>query len=322
MRAIIHERFGSPPEVLQVHDVEKPAPGAHEVLVRVKAAAVAKGDWLMTNSVPYIARPMFGIRRPKRRIAGLEFAGVVEQTGPGADGVGPGDPVFGWVDGGALAEFVIVPETQMTAKPVSISFEQAAAIPMSGLAGYEAVAAAGDVAGKQVLITGASGGVGSFAVQVAKAAGAEVTGVASGRNRDFVLGLGADHFIDYTTEEITEGGRRYDVVIDIAGNRSVSQLRRALTPKGAAVLVGGEGGNVTMGYGRTIRAVLVSPFISQQLTGLMSKPSRRNLEALAALIDSGDLTPQVGATYPLERAGDAVESVGAGRSHGKTVVTV
>jgi NADPH:quinone reductase-like Zn-dependent oxidoreductase len=321
MQAIIHERFGAPTDVLTVQETDAPTPAEGEVLVRVKAAAVAKGDWYVTTGIPYIARPMFGIRTPKMRIAGLEFAGVVESVADGVTDFAAGDEVFGWVDGGALAEFVAAPVTQVAAKPTSISFEQAAAIPMSGLTAFEAIEKAEVAEGMKVLVTGASGGVGSFAVQFAAARGAQVTGVASERNREFVLGLGATDFIDYRTEAITDRGE-FDVVIDIAGSPRISDLRRALTDKGTAVLVGGSGGDVTMGYGRTVRAQLVSPFIRQRLTGLMSKPSRVNLEAIAALIDAGSVEPRVGATYPLTQAGEAVELVGTGSSRGKTVVTV
>lgn len=321
MQAIIHERFGAPSDVLTVQDIDVPAPGEGEVLVEVKAAAVAKGDWFLTTGIPYVARPMFGIRTPKQRVKGLEFAGIVSAVGEGADGVSAGDEVFGWVDGGALAEYVAAPVTQVVVKPTAISFEQAAAIPMSGLTAFEAIEKAGVAEGTKLLVTGASGGVGSFAVQFAAARGAEVTGVASERNREFVLGIGATDFIDYRTESITDRGE-FDVIIDIAGSPRISDLRRALTSDGVAVLVGGSGGNLAMGFGRTIRAQLVSPFVSQRLTGMLSKPSRENLEAIAGLTESGAVVPRVGATFPLERAADAIELVGTGRSRGKTVVTI
>lgn len=321
MKAIIQEEFGPPARVLRFEEVEKPAPGEGEVLVEVKAAAVAKGDWLLTTGVPYIARPMFGFRTPKQRIKGLEFSGVVSSIGDGVDDFSAGDEVFGWVHGGALAEFVSAPTTNLAVKPPSLSFEQAAAIPVSGLIAFEAVEKAGVTRGMRVLVTGASGGVGSFVVQMAAARGAEVTGVASDRNRSFVLGIGATEFIDYRTESITDRGE-FDVVIDIAGSPRISDLRRSLTRDGVAVLVGGSGGNVTMGYGRTIRAKLVSPFISQRLIGIISKPSRANLEAIAELVDAGSVAPQVGSTFSLEHTAQAIELVGAGKSHGKTVVTV
>lgn len=320
MRAITQERFGAPTNVLTMREVETPTPD-EGILVEVKAAAVAKGDFLLTTGVPYIARPMFGFRTPKQRVKGLEFAGVVNAVGAGVDGSAVGDEVFGWVDGGALAEFVVAPATQVATKPASMSFEQAAAVPVSGLTAYQAIEKAGVAEGMKVLVTGASGAVGSFAVQFAAARGAEVTGVASEGNREFVLGLGASDFIDYRAEPIGDRGG-FDVVIDIAGSPQISALRRAMTKDGTAVIVGGSGGNLTMGSGRTIRAQLVSPFVSQRLTGLLSKPTLENLEAIADLVDAGSVTPQVGAIYPLGRAAEAIELVGAGKSHGKTVVTI
>jgi len=323
MKAIIHEAFGPPTEVLTMQDVEMPAPGEGEVLVQVKATAVAKGDWLVSHGVPYIARPMYGLRTPKQRVAGLETAGVAIAVGPGVTEFGKGDEVFGWTDGGSLAEFVAIPAEQLVVKPAGITFEQAAAVPVSGFAALQALRDAAAVGeGSKVLIIGASGGVGSFAVQIAKAYGAEVTGVASTRNVDLVRQLGADAVIDYTKESITDGGRRFDVIIDIAGNRSLSQLRRALTEPGTAVILGGSGGRVTMGFGRTIRSMFVSPFVSQTIKALLSKPNHDDLVTLARLIESGDVTPRVEATYPLDQAAAAIELVGAGKSSGKTVVTV
>lgn len=211
----------------------------------------------------------------------------------------------------------------MTRKPANLTFEQAAAIPVSGFTALQAVRDTAEVGeGITVLVLGASGGVGSFAVQIAKALGGEVTGVASTRNLELVRELGADHVIDYTKESITDGGRRFDVIIDIAGNRSLGQLRRALTKKGTAVLVGGTGGKVTMGFGRTIRSMFVSPFVSQRLKALLSKPNHDDLVVLADMAAAGHVTPRVEATYPLDRAAEAIELVGAGRSSGKTVVTV
>jgi NADPH:quinone reductase-like Zn-dependent oxidoreductase len=319
MQAIIHERFGAPTDVLTIQDVEMPAAGEGEVLVKVEATAVAKGDWLVSHGIPYVARPMYGIRTPKQQIAGLETAGIVEDVGPGVTGFEKGDEVFGWTDGGSLAEFVAVPADHLAHMPEGMGFEQAAAMPVSGFAALQAIGAAGVEAGMSVLITGASGGVGSFAVQIAAARGAEVTGVASTRNLGFVRDLGAHHVIDYTQDEITG---RYDVIIDIAGNRSIRELRRALTKTGTAVIVGGSGGRVTMGFGRTIRATLVSPFVSQRFTALISKPNQADLEALADLVRTGDLAPRVETSFPLAEAPEAIEFVGAGRSRGKTVVTV
>ncbi len=272
--------------------------------------------------LPYIARPSFGIRSPKHRVAGLEFAGIVDAIGSAVNRFAPGDEVVGWGNE-ALAEHVAVAEGQLAAKPSGISFEAAAAIPVSGFAALQAVRDKGGAGpDDKVLVIGASGGVGSFAVQIAKAIGAEVTGVASTRNLDLVRELGADHVIDYTSEGIGDGGRRFDLIVDIAGNRPLSELRRALEPDGTLVIVGGSGGQATMGFGRTIRASLLSPFVRQRLRALISKPNAADLETLLDYVETGALTPRVDATYPLADAADAIDLVGEGRSRGKTVVTV
>lgn len=322
MRAIVHEAFGAPEEVLRLADVEAPRIGPTDVLVRVHATAVAKGDWLITRGLPYIARPSYGIRRPKRHIAGLEFAGAVEAVGGSVTRFAVGDEVVGWGDE-ALAEQVAVPEDQLVAKPDDIGFEAAAALPVSGFAALQAVRDRGGVGpGDHVLVLGASGGVGSFAVQIAKALGAVVTGVASTGNLELVRELGADHVVDYTTEAIGDGGRRFDVIVDIAGNRPIAELRRALRPDGTLVIVGGSGGPTTMGFGRTVRASLLSPLVRQRLRPLISTPNVADLETLVGYVEAGKLVPRVDATYPLAAAATAIDLVGRGRSRGKTVVTV
>ncbi len=322
MKAIIHETFGAPNEVLRLDEIEVPAIGPGEVLVRVRATAVAKGDWLITQGLPYIARPSYGIRTPKHRVAGLEFAGVVEVVGSSITQFAVGDEVVGWGNE-ALAEYVAVDPDQLVPKPAELDFEEAAAIPVSGFAALQAVRDQGAVSkGDRVLVIGASGGVGSFAVQIAKALGAEVTGVASTRNLDLVRGLGADHVIDYTVEGIGDGGRRFDVIIDIAGNRPLAELRTALEPHGTLVIVGGSGGHATMGFGRTVRASLLSPLVGQRLRALISKPNANDLATLVRFVETGALTPRVDATYPLAEAPAAIDLVGEGRSRGKTVVTV
>ena len=322
MKAIIHETFGAPKSVLRLDDIEMPEVGPDEALIRIRATAVAKGDWLITRGLPYIARPSYGIRTPKHRVAGLEFAGTVEAVGSAVTRVAPGDDVVGW-GFEALAEYAAISQDQLVLKPSNVGFEQAAALPVSGFAALQAVRDQGGVgAGDRVLVIGASGGVGSFAVQIAKALGAEVTGVASTRNLDLVRGLGADHVIDYTTEGITDSGRRFDAIIDIAGNRPLAELRRTLEPKGTLVIVGGSGSRATMGFGRTVRAALLSPFVKQRLRGLISKPNAADLGTLVGYATAGALTSQVDATYPLGEAAAAIDLVGAGRSRGKTVVTV
>jgi NADPH:quinone reductase-like Zn-dependent oxidoreductase len=322
MKAIIHEAFGAPSEVLKLDDIDVPTVGPDEVLVRVGVTAVAKGDWLITRGLPYIARPSYGIRSPKHRVAGLEFSGTVEAVGSAVTRFAPGDEVVGWGNR-ALAEYVAISPDQLVSKPSGISFETAAALPVSGFAALQAVRDQGEVdQDSRVLVIGASGGVGSLAVQIAKAFGAEVTGVAGTRNLDLVRQLGADHVIDYTTEAIGDGGRRYDVIIDIAGNRPLSELRRVLEPDGTLVIVGGSGGRATMGFGRTIWASLLSPFVRQRLRGLISKPNAADLETLIGFVEAGTLIPRVDATYPLAEAAAAIDFVGEGRSRGKTVVTV
>lgn len=322
MRAVIQETFGAPGKVLRLGDIDVPSIGPDEVLVRVRATAVAKGDWLIAQGLPYIARPSYGIASPKHRVAGLEFSGIVDSVGSAVTRLSPGEEVVGWGHE-ALAEFVAIAEDQVVSKPSTISFEAAAALPVSGFAALQAVRDRGEVGdGDGVLVIGASGGVGSFAVQIAKAYGAEVTGVASSRNLDLVRDLGADHVIDYTKEEVDDGGRQFDVIIDIAGNRPLSELRKALAPKGTLVIVGGSGGRATMGFGRTIRASLLSPFIGQRFRALISKPNGADLETLVEMVEAGALTPRVDARYPLAEAASAIELVGEGHSRGKTVVTI
>jgi NADPH:quinone reductase-like Zn-dependent oxidoreductase len=322
MRAVVHERFGRPADVLRVRDVDTPVAEEGEVLVRVRAAGVAKGDWLITAGQPYIARPSHGIRTPKQRIAGLEMAGVVEAVGPGTSDLEPGDEVFGWCNG-AFADYVAVDRGQLASKPSNVTFEQTATVPISGIAALHAVRDQGEVrSGQAVLVIGASGGVGSMAVQVAKAHGAEVTGVCSTRNVDLVRSIGADHVIDYTKEEVGDGGRRYDAIVDIAGNRSISSLRSVLTPEGTLVVVGGTGGPVTMGFGRTVWAMMLSPFVGQRLRSLLSSPNQEDLNVLKDLLESGDLVPVVDRTYSLDETPEAVAEVGGGRSQGKRVITI
>lgn len=321
MKAIIQSAFGPAHDVLAVAEIERPAVGAADVLVRVLAAGVAKGNWLITHGLPWIARPSYGWRTPKERVAGLQFAGVVEAVGAEVAAFSTGDAVFG-THAGALAEFVAVPERAMARKPDSVTFEEAAAAPISGLAALQAVRDAGKVQpGQRVLVVGASGGVGSFAVQVAKALGAEVTGVASTQSLALVRELGADHVVDYTREDVTARLGAYDVVIDIAGNRPVSHLRRALAPGGTLVIVGGTGSRLTMGFERTIGGMLLSPFVKQRIVGLISTPNQADLEALAELMAHGKVVPAVERRFALEEAAEAIETVGSGRAKGTPVVT-
>ena len=274
MKAIVHSRYG-PPDVLELNDIDQPVITDDAVLVRVHAAAVGKGDWLTVRGLPYIARLRYGLRKPKHPVPGFDVAGRIEAVGSNVTQLQPGDEVFGWCDG-SFAEYASVPQGQLVQKPTNLSFEQAAAVPISGFAALQALRDTGGVQpGQQVVIIGASGGVGHFAVQLAKAFGAEVTGVCSTKSVEMVRSIGADHVIDYTQQDFTRTGQRYDLVLEMAGNRSLAELRRALTPKGTLVLVGGSGGRWFMGTGRTLRAVLVSPFVGQRLRSFLSKPRGR-----------------------------------------------
>ncbi len=324
MRAVVQDRYGS----IDVFDpvvVDRPEPGEHDVLVRVRAAGLDRGTWHLMTGQPYLMRVMgFGFRRPKNRIPGLDGAGTVVAIGPAVTRFAVGDEVYG-VLRGSYAEYAAAHEDKLAAKPSNVTFEQAAVVPVSGLIAQWGLVDVGRLqAGQQVLITGASGGVGSYAVQLAKALGAEVTAVSSTGKADLVRSLGADHVIDYTREDFADGSRRYDLILDIAGNPPLARLRRALTPHGTAVLLGGEQGRgrVTGGFGRTLRAPLLSPFVSQRLTMVTANENGRDLERLTALVESGQVTPHVDRTYPLEEVPDAMGRLVAGEVRGKIAISI
>lgn len=326
MRAIVQDRFGGS-EVLELREVPRPVPGEGEVLVRVHAAGVDRGTWHVMAGLPLIARPMFGLRRPRNPTPGRDVAGVVEAVGPGvADGAttgfAVGDEVYGTADGG-FAEWVVTTPGRLAPKPANLTFEQAAAVPVSALTALQAVRDQAEVRpGQSVLVVGASGGVGSFAVQIAKAFGAEVTGVASTGKVDLVRSLGADHVIDYTAENLPVDGR-YDAIVDIGGHRSLRVLRRALAPKGTLVIVGSETGDrFTGGIGRSIRAALWSPLVGQRLKMFVSPERAVDLQALRGLIEAGEVMPSIERTWPLAETAAAVDHVAAGRARGKVVVTI
>ena len=321
MKAIVHSRYG-PPDVLELQDIDKPTVNDDEVLVRVHAAAVGKGDWLTVEGLPYIARMRYGLPSPKHKVPGFDVAGYIEAVGSKVTQLQPGDEVFGWCDG-SFAEFASVPESQLAPKPANLTFEQAAAVPISGFAALQAVRDTGGVQpGQTVVIIGASGGVGSFAVQLAKAFGAEVTGVCSGKSVELVRSIGADHVVDYTQQDFTRTGQRYDLILEMAGNRSLADLRRALSPRGTLVLVGGSGGRWFMGTGRTLRAVLVSPLVGQRLRSFFSKPKGADLVVLKELLEAGKITPVIDRTFPLSETAEAIRYVGERSTQGKTVITV
>jgi NADPH:quinone reductase-like Zn-dependent oxidoreductase len=324
MKAIAQDRYG-PPEVLELRDVAKPAPGDSEVLVRVHAAAVNALDWHYMRGDPYLARLSIGLRAPKVSIRGRDFAGRVEALGRGVDRFRVGDEVFGEADG-AFAEYVSAPDGAVDPKPANLTFEQAAAVP---LAGSTALMGLRDVVrvqhGQRVLINGASGGVGTFAVQIARSLGAEVTGVCSARNADLVRSIGADHVIDYASEDFTRNGQRYDVVFDLVGNRSLTDCRRALTPEGTLLLSGGgvsEGGSFLGPLALMIRARLLSRFVRHRLLSVTEKPSRENLAALRDLVESGAVTPVIDRTYPLSDVPEAIRYLEVDHARAKVVITV
>ena len=255
-------------------------------------------------------------------VPGFDVAGRIEAVGSDVTQLQPGDEVFGWCEG-SFAQYASVPQGQLVLKPTNLTFEQAAAVPISGFAALQALRDTGGVQpGQQVVIIGASGGVGSFAVQLAKAFGAQVTGVCSTKSQDLVRSIGADHVIDYTQEDFTRTGQRYDLILEMAGNRALADLRRALTPKGTLVLVGGSGGRWFMGIGRTLRAVVVSPFVGQRLRSFFSKPKRADLVVLKELSEAGKVTPVIDRAFSLGETAEAIRYVGERSTQGKTVITV
>ncbi|MER6453948.1 MULTISPECIES: NAD(P)-dependent alcohol dehydrogenase [unclassified Streptomyces] len=323
MKAVVQDRYGSP-DVLELRDVDEPVPADDQVLVRVRAAGLNAYDWHLMRGDPYVARLALGLRGPRARIRGRDFAGVVTAVGRNVRGLGPGDEVFGEVDG-TFAEYVCVPDAWVERKPAALTFEQAAALP---LAGNTALRALRDVAGlrpgQHVLVNGASGGVGTFAVQIAKALGAEVTGVCGTRNTDLVRTLGADHTVDYTREDFTRAGRRYDVVLDLVAGHGISALRRALTPTGTLVLGGGGRSGQFLGAPVLIlKGVALSPFVRQRLRPLVGPaPSKAMLADLRDLAESGRLAPVIDRTYPLAEAPQAIRHLEVEHARGKIVVTV
>lgn len=323
MKAIVQDTYGET-DVLEFREIGRPEIAADEVLVRVHAAGVDRGVWhLMTGLAYPIRLAGYGFRAPKTPVPGMDLAGVVEAVGADVTRFRPGDEVYG-IGKGAFAEYARAPENKLARKPSNLTFEQAAAVAISGLTALQAVRDQGEVGpGQQVLVIGASGGVGSYAVQLAKAFGAEVTAVCSTTKVDLVRSLGADHVVDYTPDDFAAGNRRYDVIIDIGGNSTLSRLRRALRPKGTLVITGGEtDGRWIGGYDRQLRAVLLSPFVSQRLRTFVSSENHLDLLTLTELIESGKVTPAVDRTYPLNEAPNAIRYLKEGRVRGKVVVTV
>lgn len=322
MRAAMQRQYG-PPSVLEIADVEPPAPGRGDVLVRVRAASVHPGDYFVMTGEPYIVRLAFGLRRPRHAIRGMDLAGVVAAVGEDVEGFEPGDLVFGWCTTGSLAEYACVPARNLAPVPENLSLAEAAAVPTSGMTALQAMRDVARVApGQKVLIVGASGGVGSFAVQIAASLGAEVTGVCSAGNGELVASLGTDHVIDYAASNFTEHGVQYDVILDNVESRPLSVVRRALTPAGTLIPNSGKGGRLLGPIGRVIRAHVLSLFTRQRLRPFTSVGTREDLLALAALASSGQLTPVIDRVYPLDAAADALRHVATGHTRGKVVVTI
>jgi len=323
MDAIVQDRYGAV-ETLRHSRFARPEIAENEVLVRVRAAGMDRGTWHMMTGRPYLMRVLgFGFRGPKNPVPGIDVAGMVAAVGSAVSRFAVGDEVYG-MSRGSFAEYAAALEDKLAHKPPSLSFEQAAVVPISAGTALQALYDAGQVeCGQKVLILGASGGVGTYAVQLAKALGAEVTGVSSNAKLDLVRSLGADHVVDYTQDDFADGTRHYDLILDIGGNPPLSRLRRALTPTGTAVIVGGEeGGRWTGGFGRSLRAPLLSLFVRQRLTMLASKERASDLERLTSLIEAGDVQPSVDRTYTLEEVPDAMRHLEAGDVRGKIAITI
>lgn len=314
------DRFGPPSDVIVVREIAKPAPGPGELLVRVEAAGVNIADWYAVTGRPYAGRVAMGIRRPKTDRIGTDFAGVVEAVGEGATGFRPGDEVFGGRTG-AFAEFVCV-RSAVARKPPNLTFEQAAGVPIAGITALQGLRDKGELeAGQHVVVHGASGGVGTFAVQIAKALGAEVTGVCSTGNVELVRSLGADHVVDYVHEDVTRGDARYDLVLDVAGTRSWSEWKRVLAPEATFVIVGApKGGRLLGPLSHIARMHIASLGSGRRLAWFIAKLDRPDLEALAELMESGKVKPIVGRTQPLDEIAGALEHVSEGHVRGKVVI--
>lgn len=319
MKAVIQDRYGSS-DVLRVGDVAVPEPGDQDVLIKVHAAGLDRGTEHLMTGKPYAMRMATGLRRPKNPISGRDVAGTVVKVGSAVTRFAAGDQVYG-VAPGSFAEYAVGPENKLAHKPANLTFSQAAVVPISAGTALQGLRDVGKVrAGQEVLIIGASGGVGSYAVQLAKILGAQVTGVASAAKADFVRSLGADHVVDYDRDDFADGTRRYDLILDIGGGSSLGRLRRALEPRGTVVFVGSENtGNIT-GMGRQLRGMMMSLFVRQRLALLMAKERASDLDILTEYLQAGQLTPAIAESYPLAQAKDAMRLLEAGKVRGKVVI--
>ncbi len=322
MRAIVQDTYGSA-DVLRLAQISTPEIADNEVLLRVHAAGLDRGTWHLMTGRPYLLRLALGFRGPKNPVLGRDVAGTIVAVGSAVTRFAAGDEVFGFSKG-SFAEYAVAHEAKLARKPANATFEQAAVIPVSALTALQGLSDVGHLKpGQKVLVIGASGGVGSYAVQIAKAFGAEVTGVCSTAKLDLVRSLGADHVIDYTRDDFADGTHRYDLILDLGGNPTVSRLRRALTPTGTAVIAGGEeGGSWTGGMNRQLGALALSPFVRQRLTMFVAKERAGDPERLAELVESGKVTPSIDRTYPLDRVPEAMRQLEAGAVRGKLAITI
>jgi NADPH:quinone reductase-like Zn-dependent oxidoreductase len=326
VKAIVRDNYG-PPDVLELDDLDKPEPGDEGVLLRVHATSVNPADWHLLRGDPYVSRLQLGLRKPKDRVLGCDVAGRVEAVGKNVTMLRPGDEAFGspFMHGlGAFAEHLRISEDLLAPKPANLSFEQAAAVPLAASTALQGLRDHGRIEpGHKVLIVGASGGVGTFAVQIARSFDAEVSGVCSTRNVEMVRSLGADHVIDYTQQDYTQSGQNYDLVFQLAGSRSPSECRRALAPKGTLVLISGDSDGRWIGpVDRIIRALVLSPFVSQKMASFTVKPNKEDLLFLKRLIEAGKLTPVIDRTYPLGEVPEAIRYLEEGHARGKVVISV
>jgi NADPH:quinone reductase-like Zn-dependent oxidoreductase len=321
MRAVTQDRYGDA-DVLRVAEVPRPTIGDHEVLIRVSAAGLDRGTEHLMTGTPYAVRLALGLRRPRQPIAGRDVAGTVAQVGSAVTRFAVGDEVYGMA-GGSFAEYAVAKEDKLAPKPATLSFVQAAVVPISAGTALQALVDAGRVqAGQSVLVIGASGGVGTYAVQLAKAFGADVTGVCSTAKLGLVASLGADRVLDYRHDDFADGTRRYDLILDAGGGAALGRLRRALTPRGTVVFVGSENGGRLTGLGRPMRGALISPFVPQRLVMLIAKERASHLETLTGLIDSGRVVPSLDRSYPLDEVADAMRRLESGQVQGKLAITV
>jgi NADPH:quinone reductase-like Zn-dependent oxidoreductase len=321
VKAIVYEKYGSP-DVLRYADADLPAVGDNDVLVRVRAASINRGDLIAMRGAPRMIRLAFGIRRPRKTILGRDIAGVVEAVGPKVTRFEIGDDVFGEMDQQGFAEYASARETYLARKPAEVTFEQAATLPVAATTALQGLRLAEVQSGQTVLINGASGGVGTFAVQLAKTLGADVTGVCSPRNVELVRSLGADHVIDYTREDFTRGARRFDVIIDLAGKHRLSELRGVLAPRGTYIASTDAGGPVLGPVPLLFAVTVTSPFVSQRLKTLAARRNPDDFTHLGHLVATGKVTPVIERTYPLSQTADAIRHLETEHARGKIVLTV